>query len=162
MAVIGWTEEAEATLRRMWTAGTSASAIAAELTTPRWTVSRNAVLGKVHRLGLMATNKHGSNVKGGARPRQRRGPAPTAAPPKEPMMRMKPPAGPAQPPAPPPLPKLGDDDCVYEVSPSALCGSKVKKGKMFCPDHCAIVYVAPISKPRPPRRSDDYYGKGKW
>ena len=42
-----WTAEREDTLRRMWAEGKSASAIAREL----GGVTRNGVIGKVHRLG---------------------------------------------------------------------------------------------------------------
>jgi GcrA cell cycle regulator len=45
---MGWTEERVALLKRMWTEGHSASQIAKEL----GHVTRNAVIGKVHRLGL--------------------------------------------------------------------------------------------------------------
>ncbi|MDP2085577.1 MAG: GcrA family cell cycle regulator [Gemmobacter sp.] len=43
-----WTDERVETLKRMWTEGQSASQIAKEL----GGVTRNAVIGKVHRLGL--------------------------------------------------------------------------------------------------------------
>lgn len=45
---MSWTDERVETLKRMWTEGQSASAIAKEL----GGVTRNAVIGKVHRLGL--------------------------------------------------------------------------------------------------------------
>ena len=45
-----WTEERVNTLRKMWAEGYSASQIAKEL----GGVTRNAVIGKVHRLGLNA------------------------------------------------------------------------------------------------------------
>ena len=47
---MGWTEERIETLRKMWEAGQTASQIAEEL----GGVSRNAVIGKAHRLGLQA------------------------------------------------------------------------------------------------------------
>lgn len=43
-----WTEDRVATLKRLWTEGLSASQIAKQL----GSVTRNAVIGKVHRLGL--------------------------------------------------------------------------------------------------------------
>ena len=52
---MSWTDERVETLRRMWNEGQSASQIAKEL----GGVTRNAVIGKVHRLGL-------SNRTGGA------------------------------------------------------------------------------------------------
>lgn len=45
---MSWTDERVETLKRMWTEGQSASQIAKEL----GGVTRNAVIGKVHRLGL--------------------------------------------------------------------------------------------------------------
>ncbi len=45
---MSWTDERVETLKRMWTEGASASQIAKEL----GGVTRNAVIGKVHRLGL--------------------------------------------------------------------------------------------------------------
>lgn len=47
---MSWTDERIDTLRRMWEAGQTASQIAEEL----GGVSRNAVIGKAHRLGLQA------------------------------------------------------------------------------------------------------------
>lgn len=45
---MGWTEERVALLKKLWAEGLSASQIAKQLTG----VTRNAVIGKVHRLGL--------------------------------------------------------------------------------------------------------------
>ncbi|CUH39761.1 GcrA cell cycle regulator [Jannaschia seosinensis] len=45
---MAWTDERVETLKRMWSEGASASTIAKEL----GSVTRNAVIGKVHRLGL--------------------------------------------------------------------------------------------------------------
>ncbi|MFZ1341367.1 MAG: GcrA family cell cycle regulator, partial [Paracoccaceae bacterium] len=45
---MSWTDERVETLKRMWGEGQSASQIAKEL----GGVTRNAVIGKVHRLGL--------------------------------------------------------------------------------------------------------------
>lgn len=49
-----WTDDRVATLRDLWDAGYSAARIAMELRTG---VSRNAVIGKIHRLNLAARNK---------------------------------------------------------------------------------------------------------
>ncbi len=48
-AVLSWTEERVELLRKLWLEGLSASRIAAELAGG---VTRNAVIGKVHRLGM--------------------------------------------------------------------------------------------------------------
>ncbi len=47
---MSWTDERIATLTKMWESGATASQIADEL----GGVSRNAVIGKAHRLGLKA------------------------------------------------------------------------------------------------------------
>ncbi|MEM8631339.1 MAG: GcrA family cell cycle regulator [Pseudomonadota bacterium] len=56
---MSWTDERVELLKKMWTEGQSASQIAKEL----GGVTRNAVIGKVHRLGL--SNRNGG---GGAKP----------------------------------------------------------------------------------------------
>ncbi|MFZ9950639.1 MAG: GcrA family cell cycle regulator, partial [Gemmobacter sp.] len=59
---MSWTDERVETLRRMWLEGQSASQIAKEL----GGVTRNAVIGKVHRLGL--SNRGGDGLPPGAMP----------------------------------------------------------------------------------------------
>ena len=56
--VPSWTDERVELLRRLWEEGLSASQIAAQLTG----VTRNAVIGKVHRLGLSGRVKAGDPV----------------------------------------------------------------------------------------------------
>lgn len=53
MTGFAWTDEQIADLKRMWAEGASASEIASEFSS----VSRNAVLGKVYRLGLSKRKK---------------------------------------------------------------------------------------------------------
>ena len=77
---MSWTDERVETLKKMWAEGQSASQIAKEL----GGVTRNAVIGKVHRLGL-------SNRVGGAPEPVKAKPEPAAAAP-------KPEAKPARPP----------------------------------------------------------------
>src|SRR5256714_10279123 len=64
MTVLTWSEDRVEQLKKLWEAGLSASQIAAEL----GNVTRNAVIGKVHRLGLSGRAKSPSS----AAPRQRR------------------------------------------------------------------------------------------
>jgi GcrA cell cycle regulator len=61
---MNWTDERVELLRKLWTDGLSASQIAAEL----GGITRNAVIGKVHRLGLSGRAKSPSS----AAPRQRK------------------------------------------------------------------------------------------
>jgi GcrA cell cycle regulator len=67
-AGLSWTDDRVALLRRLWEDGQSASKIAAQL----GGVTRNAVIGKVHRLGLSGRAKSASS----SVPRQRKARAP--------------------------------------------------------------------------------------
>ncbi|WP_435202076.1 GcrA family cell cycle regulator [Qipengyuania sp. 902] len=97
---MSWTDERIATLKKMWEGGSTASQIAEEL----GGVSRNAVIGKAHRLGLKsrpspvkANEKKKPAPKAKAPPK----PAPKAAP-KQPAPKAAAPAKPAAAPAPAP------------------------------------------------------------
>lgn len=87
---MSWTDERVELLKKMWGEGQSASQIAKEL----GGVTRNAVIGKVHRLGL-------SN-RAGAAPAPEAKPAPAAAP--KPKAEPKPKPAVAERPAPKPEP----------------------------------------------------------
>ena len=63
---MGWTEERVELLKKLWADGLSASQIAAEL----GGITRNAVIGKVHRLGLSGRAKSPSSTS--PRPRKPR------------------------------------------------------------------------------------------
>ncbi|MEQ3625033.1 MAG: GcrA family cell cycle regulator [Celeribacter sp.] len=73
---MSWTDERVETLKKMWSDGQSASQIAKEL----GGVTRNAVIGKVHRLGL--SNRTGGTAAAApsARPEPAATPEPAAAP----------------------------------------------------------------------------------
>ncbi len=58
MTVMSWTDDRVEQLKKLWEAGLSASQIAAEL----GNVTRNAVIGKVHRLGLSGRAKSPSSA----------------------------------------------------------------------------------------------------
>lgn len=75
---MSWTDERVETLKRMWTEGQSASQIAKEL----GGVTRNAVIGKVHRLGL--SNRVGGKEEGEEAPE-----APSAAVAEDPAPRLQ-------------------------------------------------------------------------
>src|SRR4030081_2846895 len=66
---MNWTDERVETLKKLWADGLSASQIAAEL----GGITRNAVIGKVHRLGLSGRAKSPSSS--APRPRKARPPA---------------------------------------------------------------------------------------
>ncbi|MGC9370776.1 MAG: GcrA family cell cycle regulator [Paracoccaceae bacterium] len=87
---MSWTEERVETLKKMWAEGQSASQIAKEL----GGVTRNAVIGKVHRLGL-------SNRAGGGGKTAKEKPSPKAeAPAAKPKAKAEPKPAPAPQPAP--------------------------------------------------------------
>src|ERR1700735_1622401 len=68
-ANMSWTDERVELLKKLWSDGLSASQIAGEL----GGITRNAVIGKVHRLGLSGRAK--STSTGAARPRKARAPS---------------------------------------------------------------------------------------
>jgi GcrA cell cycle regulator len=71
---MSWTDERVELLRKMWSEGQSASQIAKEL----GGVTRNAVIGKVHRLGL--SNRTGGAAPAAGAPEAAPAPAPAAEP----------------------------------------------------------------------------------
>ena len=127
---MSWTDERVEILKKMWGEGQSASQIAKEL----GGVTRNAVIGKVHRLGLSnratgAGAKADSKPKAEAKPKAAPKPKPAAKPKADPMPEMKTePAVPQRPAATPanrraiipagqPLPP---QPSANEISPEAL------------------------------------------
>lgn len=119
---MSWTDERVATLTKMWGEGQSASQIAKEL----GGVTRNAVIGKVHRLGL--SNRATSSNKGSAKPKAAAKPAATRA--AKPAAKAKPKATPANAAPKPVLPPrkaiipagqpLPPQPSANEISPEAL------------------------------------------
>lgn len=113
---MSWTDERVEKLKKMWSEGQSASLIAKEL----GGVTRNAVIGKVHRLGL--SNRNGGGGQGGETAQKpepkpapetkaaKAAPAPEPAPAPTPTMRKIVPAGQPLPPQP----------SANEISPEAL------------------------------------------
>lgn len=89
---MSWTDERVETLKRMWAEGASASQIAKEL----GQVTRNAVIGKVHRLGLsnrVAPGGRGEEGEAAEEPPAAAVPEPAAA---APAPRAEPPAEPEE------------------------------------------------------------------
>lgn len=80
--MMSWTDERVETLKKMWGEGQSASQIAKEL----GGVTRNAVIGKVHRLGLSnrATSAGAADAKAKAKAEPKAKAAPKAAKPAKP------------------------------------------------------------------------------
>ena len=109
---MSWTEERIERLKKMWQEGSTASQIADEL----GGVSRNAVIGKAHRLGLSGR--------------------PTPAKPV-----VKPPEEPRRPVAAGPSGKA----CMWPVGDPKtpdfhFCGAPTEPGRPYCANHCAVAY----------------------
>src|SRR4026209_1674872 len=83
---MSWTDERVELLKKLWADGLSASQIAAEL----GGITRNAVIGKVHRLGLSGRAKSPSSTP--PPPRQPRPPGPMMRSPPPPTRRNPAPA----------------------------------------------------------------------
>jgi GcrA cell cycle regulator len=134
---MSWTDERVEKLKKMWGEGQSASQIAKEL----GGVTRNAVIGKVHRLGLSNRSGGGGSTKPDTNPKaapkpeakpkmtakakQTSAPADDDTPTAEPVPRPAPPARKAIIPAGQPLPP---QPSANEISPEALAKvSEVEK-----------------------------------
>ena len=141
---MGWTDERVATLKKLWLDGLSASQIAKQL----GEVTRNAVIGKVHRLGLSgrATPSQPSRPAFRA-PRPRPAAATPVAPRRETMLR--------QPPTPPAISvdlpgtatvlTLGAHMCKWPIGdPStnefSFCGRRAGADGPYCIEHARVAY----------------------
>ena len=155
-AVPSWTDERVELLRRLWDDGLSASQIALQI----GGVSRNAVIGKVHRLGLSGRAKPGAA--GAARAAKPRAAAPTPpqleggrTPPRDPEQLMRPTLVPSerwnadQVEIPESqrvsIMELRDTTCRWPIGdPSkadfAFCGGRAVTGLPYCGHHCRIAY----------------------
>ena len=150
---MGWTDERVETLKKLWLDGLSASQIAKQL----GGVTRNAVIGKVHRLGLSgrAAPSHPSRpafkTPRPPRPVTMAHPRPRALEPK--------PAHAAHP-RPAPLPDLpgtatvltlGAHMCRWPIGdPSSqdfsFCGRRAVDEGPYCVDHARLAYAPPQGK----------------
>ncbi len=90
---MSWTDERISTLKKMWEGGSTASQIADEL----GGVSRNAVIGKAHRLGLKSRPSPVKTAeKKAAKPKETAKPVPRKAAPKPAQKAAPPPPAPAR------------------------------------------------------------------
>ncbi len=153
---MSWTDARIDLLRTSWESGMTASQIAEVLGEG---VSRNAVIGKAHRLGLQARP---SPVKGGgeamvaevvaeskAKPVVAARPAPAVVPPRTapaPVAKKAKPAVPGKP-ARTTLLDLSEKVCKWPIghpgdSDFHFCGKPSATGFPYCMDHCAVAYQA--------------------
>jgi GcrA cell cycle regulator len=158
-----WTEKRLRYLRRRWSEGARAREIGAALG-----VSANAVIAKIHRLGIARLSPYGGapgrrlalrNIPPAARPQYARRGASSSrrAPAASPLLPDKHDLENARLDAQIPLPQrrsllaLRDDSCRWPVgepaSPSFFfCGGEVARNKPYCAVHCARAYRAPQAR----------------
>ncbi len=151
---MGWTEERVEILKRLWLDGLSASQIAKQL----GAVTRNAVIGKVHRLGLSGRAAPSQPARPAFKPPRPQRPA--AAAPVVPVRRAI--EAPVQVPAPRPIMvaeepgsatvlTLGAHMCKWPIGdPStdgfSFCGRRSGGEGPYCVEHARVAYQPPAGK----------------
>ena len=153
----GWTEDRVGTLKKLWLEGQSASQIAKAL---GGGVTRNAVIGKVHRLGLSGRATPSQPARTTFRTTR---PRPAAAAPQAPSaprrIEAAQPRPAAAPPVPAPMPDLpgtatvmtlGAHMCKWPIGdPSSrefsFCGRRASEG-VYCVEHARVAYQPQIRK----------------
>lgn len=150
-----WSADAIETLRGLWSEGHSTAEIGR-----RMGVSKNAVVGKAHRLNLPARpspirrETETSPLARPAAPPQRRAPTPRVP---QPMRRLEQPVAPPAPVAPPvqvappppvvrSFPRVSTRSCCWPLgepgtSEFRFCGEGAIPGKPYCPTHASVAYV---------------------
>jgi len=166
---MAWTEERVETLKKLWADGLSASQIAKQL----GGVTRNAVIGKVHRLGLSGRAVPSRPVRRPVtRPAAARAPRPAAAAP-APRVQADAAASPAPAPAPVqnlPAPvdakrmangeyatvlTLREGMCKWPIGDPAdtefrFCGRSTRPGGAYCEAHAQMAYQPQAKRKRKP------------
>lgn len=156
----GWTEDRVGALKKLWLEGQSASQIAKTL---GGGVTRNAVIGKVHRLGLSGRAAPSQPARATYRPTRPR-PAASAQPTQAPSAPRRIEAAqprPVEPTPPPPAPTpdlpgtatvltLGAHMCKWPIGdPSSrefsFCGRRASEG-VYCVEHARVAYQPQVRK----------------
>ena len=155
----GWTEDRVGALTKLWLEGQSASQIAKQL---GGGVTRNAVIGKVHRLGLSGRAAPSQPARATFRTtRPRPTPQPTQAPsaPRRIEAVQPRPAAAVAPTTPAPMPELpgtatvmtlGAHMCKWPIGdPSSaefsFCGRRASEG-VYCVEHARVAYQPQVRK----------------
>jgi GcrA cell cycle regulator len=146
---MGWTDERVETLKKLWLDGLSASQIAKQL----GGVTRNAVIGKVHRLGLSGRATPSQPQRTVFKTPRAPRPAVSAAPAPRRAIETSSSAMPSQP-AVPYVPEepgsatvltLGAHMCKWPIGdPSSdgftFCGRRSEREGPYCTDHARVAY----------------------
>jgi GcrA cell cycle regulator len=151
----GWTEDRVGALKKLWLEGQSASQIAKQL---GGGVTRNAVIGKVHRLGLSGRAAPSQPARATFRPSRPRPAQPTQAPsaPRRIEAVQPRPAAPSVPAPMPDLPgtatvmTLGAHMCKWPIGdPSSnefsFCGRRSSEG-VYCVEHARVAYQPQVKR----------------
>lgn len=152
----GWTEDRVGALTKLWLEGQSASQIAKAL---GGGVTRNAVIGKVHRLGLSGRAAPSQPARTTYRPTRPRATAPAPAQPSAPRRIEAAQPRPVTPPRPEPAPELpgtatvmtlGAHMCKWPIGdPSStefsFCGRRASEG-VYCVEHARVAYQPQVKK----------------
>lgn len=137
-----WTPERIEELTQLWGAGHSASAIGKRLG-----VSKNAVVGKAHRLNLPARpSPIRREEKPAQPPRKREAVLAVPPPPPTPTVQAAVREEAARPPMVRPRERSGGRQCQWPIGdPSKpdfrFCTKAAAPGKPYCSEHCAVAYV---------------------
>jgi GcrA cell cycle regulator len=153
----GWTEDRVGALKKLWLEGQSASQIAKQL---GGGVTRNAVIGKVHRLGLSGRAAPSQPARATYRPTRPRVAAPAQPSPPRRIEAAQPrPMVAAPTPPQPPIPDLpgtatvltlGAHMCKWPIGdPSSqefsFCGRRASEG-VYCVEHARVAYQPQVRK----------------
>ncbi|MDO9587326.1 MAG: GcrA family cell cycle regulator [Brevundimonas sp.] len=153
----GWTEDRVGALKKLWLEGQSASQIAKQL---GGGVTRNAVIGKVHRLGLSGRAAPSQPARATFRPsRPRPAAQPTQAPSAPRRIEAVQPRAVAAPSVPAPMPDLpgtatvmtlGAHMCKWPIGdPSStefsFCGRRASEG-VYCVEHARVAYQPQVKR----------------
>ena len=171
---MSWTDERVELLKKLWSEGLSASQIASEL----GEVTRNAVIGKVHRLGLSGRTKAATPAPARPRTEVKRPDRPEATRPQRPAtigntaLAQDLDEAPEEAPAPAPAPaaqdnvvpmgqrctimNLTESTCRWPLGEPGtesfhFCGGKSNPGMPYCQTHARIAYQ-PVQDRRRDRR----------
>ena len=152
----GWTEDRVGALKKLWLEGQSASQIAKQL---GGGVTRNAVIGKVHRLGLSGRAAPSQPARATFRPSRPRPAQPTQAPSAPRRIEAVQPRAVSTPSVPAPMPDLpgtatvmtlGAHMCKWPIGdPSSnefsFCGRRSSEG-VYCVEHARVAYQPQVKR----------------